>query len=121
MRFLILLLVFIALCHGQGCTSADKVKCLAAAAGCGATCVCDLPVCECCVICLSCVTATVADCCECLFPGWSGCTDAAVNQTVYEQSKFFENPVIPELVKLKPNEDVFSESVLEDLINDNDL
>lgn len=69
--FALLCLIIIA----QGCTNADKVKCVAAMVGCGAICGCDIPVCECCPECLACVTATVADCCDCLFPGWSGCTD----------------------------------------------
>ena len=72
MKFL--LLVCLVILAVRSCTTAEKVKCLAAAAGCGAICVCDFPVCECCPACIACVTASVADCCDCLFPGWSGCT-----------------------------------------------
>lgn len=64
-----------------GCTLAEKIKCAAAAAGCGATCVCDIPACECCPVCIACVTATVADCCDCLFPSWSGCYSLVKNTT----------------------------------------
>jgi len=77
MSILVLLLVAIV----SACTTAEKVKCVAAAFGCGTLCLCDIPVCECCPACLACVTATAADCCDCLFPGWSGCTFRQ-NQTV---------------------------------------
>lgn len=59
--------------HETSCTTAKKVECVAAALGCGTICICDFPACECCAGCLACVTATSANCCECLFPGWSGC------------------------------------------------
>lgn len=67
----------------SACTTAEKVKCLAAATGCGLACLCDIPVCECCPACLLCVTATAADCCDCLFPGWSGCNN---NNATYKCS-----------------------------------
>lgn len=63
----------LALTYVDACSTADKIKCSAAMLGCGATCICTIPACECCPVCLACVTATVADCCDCLFPGWSGC------------------------------------------------
>lgn len=71
MKVLLIFLICIAVAYG--CTTAEKVKCVAAAAGCGTICVCDVPVCECCAACLACVVATTADCCDCLFPSWSGC------------------------------------------------
>src|SRR5271154_2986846 len=65
----------------QQCSAAKIVECVAAAAGCGTVCVCDFPACECCIGCLACVTATVANCCECLFPGWSECSSDRENNT----------------------------------------
>lgn len=79
---ILLVLACVVLARAQGCTPADKVKCDAAAAGCGATCACDLPVCECCIPCIACVTASVADCCDCLFPGWSECGSESLNNTI---------------------------------------
>ena len=76
-----LLLVLFLVLVVNACTSAEKVKCLAAAAGCGIVCACDFPACECCPACIACVTATVADCCNCLFPGWSGCNYKLNNLT----------------------------------------
>ncbi len=75
----------------NACTRAEKVKCVAAAAGCGAICACDFPVCECCIPCLACITATVADCCECLFPGWSGCTDYVTSNIVKNLAVGYKN------------------------------
>lgn len=62
------------------CPVSKKISCAAAMVGCGTVCACDIPVCECCPGCLACVST--ADCCDCLFPNWSGCT---------EDSKMFNN------------------------------
>ena len=77
-----MLIFFLVLIVVDACTTAEKIKCSAALIGCGAICVCDVPACECCVPCLACVTATAADCCDCLFPGWSGCSSIQFNKTV---------------------------------------
>ena|SRR4029079_6720358 len=82
MLFLILLFTI-----GEACSTANKIKCGALAAGCGATCLCDFPVCECCPLCLACIVASGADCCECLFGGWSGCSDHKMIAFVKNQSK----------------------------------
>jgi len=73
--FVLSLLLSLFVIKINACTTMEKVKCTAAYVGCGAICACDIPACECCVPCLACVTATSADCCECLFPGWSGCSN----------------------------------------------
>lgn len=56
-----------------GCS--DKAKCIIISAECGAICACDFPSCECCPECMLCVSKVLGDCCDCLFPGWSGCND----------------------------------------------
>jgi hypothetical protein len=76
MILLLLLIVIV-----SACTTAEKIKCVAAAMGCDTLCLCDFPTCECCPACLACVTATAAVCCDCLFPGWSGC-QFRQNQTI---------------------------------------
>jgi hypothetical protein len=67
----------------NACSTVKKIACVSAMVGCGTICLCDIPACECCVGCLACVSATTADCCECLFPSWSGCNDQ-LNQTIGE-------------------------------------
>lgn len=71
----------------NACSVAEKVKCTAAAIGCGAICACDFPACECCVPCLACVTATVADCCDCLFPGWDMCKNKMLMAQINNATK----------------------------------
>lgn len=84
----------------QACSTAEKIKCSALAAGCGAACVCDFPVCECCPACIACITATGADCCDCLFPGWSGCSDQKTMNLSKQCSKLF-NYTVPSTPKKK--------------------
>lgn len=91
MKLIILILIFCVSAVLSSCPTTKKVSCAAAMVGCGTTCVCDFPACECCPLCLACVTATAADCCECLFPGWSGCTDKKLIQGTVQNSKFFPN------------------------------
>lgn len=77
MKLLIIIFLFTIIFSGAVfsiCTEAKRIACVSAAAGCGASCVCDIPVCECCPVCLACVVGTVSGCCDCLFPNWSGCT-----------------------------------------------
>jgi len=93
-KFHVLTLLILFLCTAGAlaqCSMSKKVSCVAAMTGCGGTCICDLPVCECCPVCLACVTATVADCCECLFPTWSGCTDEKLMSKVNHLSKSLTN------------------------------
>lgn len=73
----------------DSCSTKDKIKCGALAAGCGAACVCTIPACECCPLCLACIVAMGADCCECLFMGWSGCSDKLTMARIKNQSVNF--------------------------------
>lgn len=103
--FLILLLAPAVL--AQGCTTKKKIECFAASATCGAICVCDIPVCECCVECMGCVAAMCADCCECLFPGWSGCnsytnTTEPLPETVISKPELEPEVVIISKPELEP-------------------
>ena len=90
---LILLLIFTVFVYQAfaNCPTSKKISCAAAMVGCASVCACDIPVCECCPGCIACVSATVADCCECLFPCWSGCTDKKLMTDVLQYSKLFVN------------------------------
>ena len=81
---LVVLLFAIWFAGVQGCSTAKNTECFAAAVGCGATCLCDFPACECCIPCLACVTAAAAGCCECLFPDWSACKDDKIMGIIHK-------------------------------------
>jgi len=89
------------------CSTAKMAECAAAATACGGICVCDFPVCECCIGCVACITATLAGCCECLYPSWSGCYSAVVlsmgNATRHQlRSSFNQTNIIKNnITKLK--------------------
>ena len=79
MRCLWVILLFVGFGAGvvparADCPAVKMTACVSAAATCGETCVCDVPACECCPLCLACVVGIAGNCCDCLFPGWSGCT-----------------------------------------------
>ena len=95
MKLLIALILFLHVFYVMSnCPTSKKISCAAAMVGCGITCTCDIPVCECCPACIACVTATVANCCECLFPNWSGCTDKKLMTEINQYSKLFVNKTI---------------------------
>lgn len=95
MKWLIILIILLNIFYVKSdCPTTKKIKCAAAMVGCGTTCACDIPVCECCPACIACVSATVADCCDCLFPNWSGCTDNKLMKDVLQYSKLFVNKTI---------------------------
>ena len=43
----------------------NNIACSAMIAGCGASCMCDVPACECCGICVACLGTMWNDCCDC--------------------------------------------------------
>lgn len=82
MKLIIIFIIVLFALVSSSCPTSKKISCVAAMTGCGGTCICDIPVCECCALCLACVTATVSGCCDCLFPSWSGCTDTVLAERI---------------------------------------
>lgn len=71
-KLLIVSLFLVAAVSGH-CTIEKIKECVDAAVKCGHKCDCLPVICDCCAKCIECVAQTAVDCCDCLFPHWSGC------------------------------------------------
>lgn len=81
-------LLFVSVCtaasYGRDntCSWRQYENCIGAALNCGNLCDCNITSCNCCLPCIICVTTMFANCCPCLFPGWSACNNNAVIRAI---------------------------------------
>lgn len=77
------------------CSDADKVKCDSMPNNCENLCTCDQLANECNIPCIACIiAATNNDCCDCLFPKWSGYTNSNTTKYIRHLSTKFQNGTV---------------------------